>query len=98
MLACSGARHAGISSTSTPAAIGSKPKMVHIFSALMAEGVPASHLAEVRTPVGLGIGAQSPEEIAVSILAEMIAVRHGVDPSRAGSLRAELPGRMKVGA
>ncbi len=78
--------------------LGSKPKMVHIFSALMAEGVPASHLAEVRTPVGLGIGAQSPEEIAVSILAEMIAVRHGVDPSRAGSLRAELPGRMKVGA
>jgi xanthine dehydrogenase accessory factor len=78
--------------------LGSKPKMVHIFSALQAEGVPAQHLAEVRTPVGLGIGAQSPEEIAVSILAEMIAVRRGVDPARAGSLRAELPGRLKVGA
>jgi xanthine dehydrogenase accessory factor len=78
--------------------LGSKPKMVHIFSALQAEGMPAAQLAEVRTPVGLGIGAQSPEEIAVSILAEMIAVRRGVDPARAGSLRAELPGRLKVGA
>lgn len=78
--------------------LGSKPKMVHIFSALLAAGVPAAELAQVHTPVGLDIGAQTPEEIAVSILAEMIAVRRGVDPGRAGSLKAELPGRLKVGA
>jgi xanthine dehydrogenase accessory factor len=78
--------------------LGSKPKMVHIFAALEAEGVPAADLAPVHTPVGLDIGSQTPEEIAVSILAEMIAVRRGADPSQARSLKAELPGRLKVGA
>ncbi len=78
--------------------LGSVPKMVHIFSALEAQGVPASDLAQVHTPVGLDIGAQTPEEIAISILAEMIAVRRGVDPLRAHSLKAALPGRLRVGA
>jgi xanthine dehydrogenase accessory factor len=50
----------------------------------------------VHVPIGLGIGAQTPEEIAVSILAEMVAIRHGVDPARTGSLKAELPGRLKA--
>jgi xanthine dehydrogenase accessory factor len=77
--------------------LGSRPKMVHIFEALEQRGVPAAELALVRCPVGLGIGAVSPEEIAISILAEMIAVRRGVDPSRVGAMRAELPGRLKLG-
>ncbi len=78
--------------------LGSVPKMVHVFSALEAEGVPAAELARVHTPIGLDIGAQTPEEIAVSILAEMIAVRRGIDPARSRSLKAELPGRLRVGA
>jgi xanthine dehydrogenase accessory factor len=78
--------------------VGSKPKMVHVFSALVERGVAAEALAQVHVPVGLAIGALTPEEIAVSILAEMIAVRRGVDPAHAGSLRAELPGRLKTGA
>jgi xanthine dehydrogenase accessory factor len=77
--------------------LGSKPKMVHIFSALEEQGVSPEELARVHTPVGLEIGAQTPEEIAVSILAEMIAVRRGVDPSQARSMKAELPGRLKTG-
>ena len=77
--------------------LGSRPKMVHIFSALEVEGVSPEELAKVHTPVGLNIGAQSPEEIAISILAEMIAVRRGVNPADTKSLKAELPGRLKVG-
>jgi xanthine dehydrogenase accessory factor len=77
--------------------LGSKPKMVHIFSALEEQGVAPEDLARVHTPVGLEIGAQTPEEIAISILAEMIAVRRGVDPSQARSMKAELPGRLKTG-
>ena len=75
--------------------LGSRPKMVHVFQALLEQGLRPEELERVHTPVGLDIGAQTPEEIAVSILAEMIAVRRGVDPARSGSLKAELPGRLK---
>lgn len=76
--------------------LGSKPKVVHVFSALEERGVPREELARVHSPLGLEIGAQSPEEIAVSILAEMIAVRRGVDPRHVGSMAIELPGRLGV--
>ena len=76
--------------------LGSRPKVVHIFAALEAKGVAREELARVHAPLGLEIGAQTPEEIAVSILAEMIAVRRGVDPARAGSMKMDLPGRMSA--
>jgi xanthine dehydrogenase accessory factor len=77
--------------------LGSRPKMVHVFAALEERGIAPEELQHVHIPVGLAIGAQTPEEIAVSILAEMIAVRRGVDPARVSSLKAELPGRLKTG-
>jgi xanthine dehydrogenase accessory factor len=77
--------------------LGSKPKAVHILSALEEKGVPREELARVHCPLGLEIGAETPEEIAVSILAEMIAIRRGLDPTKARSMKLELPGRMKVG-
>jgi xanthine dehydrogenase accessory factor len=77
--------------------LGSRPKVVHIFAALEEKGVPAAELAQVHAPLGLEIGAQTPDEIAVSILAEMIAVRRGVDPSQSRSMKMELPGRLKPG-
>ena len=55
--------------------IGSARKIRGVFAKLKEEGVPDSRLARVRAPIGLSIGAITPEEIAVSILAEMTAVR-----------------------
>jgi xanthine dehydrogenase accessory factor len=77
--------------------LGSRPKVVHIFAALQGRGVSAEELARVHAPLGLEIGAQTPDEIAVSILAEMIAVRRGVDPAQSRSMKMELPGRLSPG-
>jgi xanthine dehydrogenase accessory factor len=57
--------------------IGSRAKITRIFDALVAEGMPPECLRRVHAPIGLDIGAVTPAEIAVSILAELIAVRHG---------------------
>jgi xanthine dehydrogenase accessory factor len=55
--------------------IGSKAKVGRIFKALREEGVADSRLAEVRAPIGVDIGCRSPEEIAISIAAELIGHR-----------------------
>jgi xanthine dehydrogenase accessory factor len=61
--------------------IGSRAKVARIFDALEAEGMPLECLQRVNAPIGLDIGAITPAEIAVSILAELIAIRHGRDVS-----------------
>jgi xanthine dehydrogenase accessory factor len=55
--------------------IGSKRKVIEIFKTLKQEGVPAHLFQRVHAPIGLDIGAVTPEEIAVSITAELIAIR-----------------------
>jgi xanthine dehydrogenase accessory factor len=55
--------------------IGSKRKVIEIFKTLQQEGIPAHLFDRVYSPVGLDIGAVTPEEIAVAITAELIAVR-----------------------
>jgi len=55
--------------------IGSKRKVLSVYKALEKEGYSAEEFERVHAPVGLDIGALSPEEIAVSIVAELIAVR-----------------------
>jgi xanthine dehydrogenase accessory factor len=67
--------------------IGSKAKVKRIFDALLDEGISADALRGVHAPIGLDIGAITPQEIAVSILAELIAVKHGkiADPHVAAS-------------
>lgn len=55
--------------------IGSKRKVLGVMREIQAEGVPASAFEKLHAPMGLEIGATSPEEIAVSVVAEMIAVR-----------------------
>jgi xanthine dehydrogenase accessory factor len=55
--------------------IGSQTKVKTILSHLLAKGVSKERLDSVHSPIGLEIGAQTPEEIAVSILAEIVKVR-----------------------
>lgn len=55
--------------------IGSRRKRGLIFEALAREGVGADDLARVVCPIGLPIGAETPEEIALSIAAELVATR-----------------------
>ncbi len=58
--------------------IGSKRKIKLIFDALMSEGVSEDRLAKVHSPIGLPIGGETPEEIAVSIVAQLVQVRNSV--------------------
>ena len=55
--------------------IGSRRKAVALRQHLAADGHPAELIDTVRTPVGVDIGAETPAEIAVSVVAELIAVR-----------------------
>jgi xanthine dehydrogenase accessory factor len=55
--------------------IGSKRKVIGIFKTLQQEGVPPHLFDRVHAPIGLDIGAVTPEEIAVAITAELIAIR-----------------------
>jgi len=57
--------------------IGSRHKCKTILDHLKADGITADSLQRVYAPIGLNLGGPSPEEIAVAILAEVIAVRRG---------------------
>jgi xanthine dehydrogenase accessory factor len=65
--ACTKARYIGM--------IGSKRKTIAVFRELRREGLAAHLFERVHAPIGLDIGAVTPEEIAISITAELIAVR-----------------------
>jgi xanthine dehydrogenase accessory factor len=56
--------------------IASAAKREHMFAALRERGVSRDALSRVNSPVGLDIGAQSPSEIAVSIVAELVQDMH----------------------
>ena len=53
--------------------IGSKRRVFSVFAKLKQDGVPAEELELVHAPIGLSIGARSPQEIAVAIVAEVIS-------------------------
>ena len=55
--------------------IGSNRKVLGIYEQLEAQGVESASLKRVFAPIGLDIGAVTPEEIAISIVAELIAIR-----------------------
>lgn len=62
--------------------IGSRAKVARIYDELVGEQMDPELLKRVHAPIGLDIGAVTPQEIAVSILAELIAVKHGKIRSR----------------
>jgi xanthine dehydrogenase accessory factor len=57
--------------------IGSKRKITRMWKKLLERGADRERLAQVHAPIGLEIGADTPEEIAVSIVAELIQTRRG---------------------
>jgi len=61
------------------AMIGSKRKTISVVHELEKEGFPREAFEKVFAPMGLEIGAELPEEIAISVVAEMIAVRRAPD-------------------
>ena len=73
-------------------AIGSRKKIAAVRQKLLGQGVSQQHLDRIFQPVGLPIGAETPEEIAVSILAEIIAVHRKADLAKLRSAVSNLPG------
>jgi xanthine dehydrogenase accessory factor len=59
--------------------VGSRKKAETLRTALAKRGVNAERLAKLKAPAGLDLGAITPDEIALSILAEIVAVRRGKD-------------------
>ena len=57
--------------------IGSKRKISIIYGKLLEEGLTQEQLDQVHSPIGIDIGAETPEEIAISIIAELIKERAG---------------------
>lgn len=69
--------------------IGSKAKIARLYARLGEDGDETTKMARVHAPIGLDLGAVSPEEIAVSIVAELIAHRRGRLQPRAGADNGE---------
>jgi len=65
--------------------IGSKRRTNIVIDNLRRSGASADHLRNIRAPIGLDIGAISPEEVALAIIAEIVAARRG---AQGGSLSA----------
>ena len=73
--------------------IGSRRRVLVVFERLGAMDVPAEFIRRIYAPIGIDIGARTPEEIALAILAEMVSVKRG---GRAPSLRDLLPEPRRV--
>lgn len=77
----------------TPAAyigvIGSRRRWSLATKKMLEEGIPADKLRRIHSPIGLEINAETPEEIAVSIMAEIIMIRRGGDGQAMSSLPAD---------
>lgn len=71
--------------------LGSKRKKAVVTRALLASGVPEAALARVKVPVGLDIGAVTAEEIAVSVVAQLVAWRRSSPPTSAANPRSPRP-------
>ncbi len=57
--------------------LGSRRKAVMIFRDLLRQGISEERMRQIHAPVGLDLGGRTPDEIAVSIVAEIVAIKHG---------------------
>ena len=76
--------------------IGSRRRVKAQFEMLAAEGYDKERMASICTPIGLNIGSVTPEEIAVSIMAEVIAHRRLAEYGRPGRCYAESDAELSV--
>jgi xanthine dehydrogenase accessory factor len=75
--------------------LGSRRKVVLTWKLLEERGISRARLDQIHAPVGLSIGADTPEEIAISVVAELIATRRSGSRRRGGiDLRESLPSKM----
>ena len=65
------------SSASYVGLIGSKRKTIMVYESLLKRGIPLERVRSIHAPIGLDLGGRMPEEIAVSIMAELVAFRNG---------------------
>ena len=72
--------------------IGSRGKVAHAFDALTKAGVSQDRLDTIHAPIGLAIGAVTPAEIAVSILAQIIQEKNRISAASASSELLNCPG------
>jgi xanthine dehydrogenase accessory factor len=77
--------------------IGSVPKQRKFALRLKARGFGDQEIARLRTPLGVPIGASTPEEIAISVLGELIAVRRGAPPPPGWTPPAREPRAQEAG-
>lgn len=76
--------------------IGSKRRVWTVLKLLHSEGMPAEKLLRVRAPIGLDIGAQTPEEIALAIMSEIVLLHHsGTGQPLSDPLRARYQARLQ---
>ena len=69
--------------------IGSKRRTSIVIDRLREAGVPDEQLKKIHAPIGLDIGAVTPEEVALSILSEIVAARRGAHGGSLSSWRRE---------
>lgn len=76
--------------------IGSQRRVWAVLKLLHNEGVPTEKLLRIRAPIGLDLAAQTPEEIALAIMAEIVLLRHhGTGRPLSNSLRDRYKARLQ---
>ncbi len=76
--------------------IGSKRKVLSVYNALEKEGYTRQEFERVYAPMGLDIGALSPEEIAISILSELVAIRRNAQSAAHKKLKLEMRDAIEI--
>jgi xanthine dehydrogenase accessory factor len=72
------------------AVVASRKRFAEIHDSLLARGIAAAALDRVHNPAGLDLGARTPEEVALSIFAQIVQLRHAAQPAKAKEPELEI--------